>query len=119
MALFTHTSVPRTYHWALLVCPTNSPPTATTGVRYHVTNSIQSPTPETPKTPKFAAIRLQWAYYMEISGSATRDPLYSEPASNPSAGFAVLVSQVADPANADAAAVLEDVLLVQDDKAWT
>lgn len=109
VALFARTSVPRTYHWALVVCQTNSPPTATTGVRYHVTNSIQAPTPETPNPPPPDRDgRIPWRFEVQpLATLFTASPLLAR----------VLVSQVTDPANAGA--VLEAVPLIQDDKAWT
>jgi hypothetical protein len=109
IALFARTSTPRTYHWALLVCSPTSPPTATSGVRYHVTNSIQGPTPETPNPPQPNPDgRLPWRFEAQpLANLFTASPLLAR----------VLVSQIANPALVSA--TLEAVPLIQDDKTWT
>ena len=109
VALFARTSIPRTYHWALLICPLNSPPTAATGIRYHVINSVQAPTPEIPQppTPDLNG-RVPWRFEAQpLADLFTASPLLAR----------VLISKVVDPTRVTA--VLEAVPLIQDDEAWT
>ena len=109
IVLFARTSVPRTYHWALLICPPDSPSTATTGIRYHVTNSIQASTIEVPNppTPDLSG-RVPWRFEAQaLAKLFTASPLLAR----------VLISRDVDPTNVKA--VLGAVPLIQNDKAWT
>ena len=109
IALFARTSTLCTYHWALLSCASNLCPTATAGIRYHVTNSIQIPAPNSPNLPSQNRDGgIPWRFEAEpLADLFTASPLLAR----------VRISRIADPALVLAA--LKAVPLIQEDKSWT
>ncbi|KAL9110861.1 MAG: hypothetical protein Q9227_004661 [Pyrenula ochraceoflavens] len=109
IALFARTSNPRTYHWALLVCKSNDKPTATSGFRYHVTNSIPNLDPKNPNPPQLNKDgRIPWRFEAQpLVNAFTASPLLAR----------VLISTITDFERLPAA--LEAVPLVQEVKSWT